>query len=205
MIILKNNWWVPEIDTHCFQAVLKEVEAVDELANLCKTKRVCIQAGGNLGIWPKKLSTIFDSVYTFEPDLENWQALEKNLVGINNIHAKNCALGAIPGKVSIDRLKPNNVGAHQVKDGADTERITIDSLNLSEVSLIQLDVEGSEHDAILGAKATLLRSNPIVVLELKGLGKRYGHSDANTVKLLGELGFSHIKTIKRDWVNFLDI
>ena len=99
MIILKNNWWVPEIDTHCFQAVLKEVEAVDELANLCKTKRVCIQAGGNLGIWPKKLSTIFDSVYTFEPDLENWQALEKNLVGINNIHAKNCALGAIPGKV----------------------------------------------------------------------------------------------------------
>lgn len=200
MITLKNNWWVPEIDTHCFQAVLREVDAVDEIVTMCATTRVCIQAGGNLGIWPKKLSGIFKSVYTFEPDSENWQALEKNLASVNNIYSKNCALGASSGKVSIDRLKPDNVGAHQVKDGGDIERITIDSLNLLDVSLIQLDVEGSEHDAILGARQTLLNNAPIVVLELKGLGRRYGHTDASTVKLLGDLGYSHIKTIKRDWI-----
>jgi len=200
MIILKNNWWVPSTDTQCLNSVLRDVTTIDNFFPYVKNKKVCIQAGGNFGIWPKKLSEMFDTVYTFEPENENWDALQKNLIGVKNIISKKCALGSSFGTVSVDVVQPSNAGAHQIKEGGDVEKITIDSLNLKDVGLIQLDIEGSEHDAILGATKTLKENSPVVVLELKGLGKRYGHTDQDTVKLLEDLGYKHVKTVKRDWI-----
>lgn len=200
MIILKNNWWVPQTDTECLNSVLRDVTTIDNFFPYVENKKVCIQAGGNFGIWPKRLSELFDTVYTFEPENENWEALQKNLNEAQNIISKKYALGSSIGTVAMDIVYPNNSGAHQIKEGGDIKKITIDSLSLKEVGLIQLDIEGSEHDAILGATETLKDSSPVVVLELKGLGKRYGYTDQNTIELMSNLGYQHVKTIKRDWV-----
>lgn len=200
MITLKNNWWVPNTDTQCLKSVLRDVTTIDNFFPYVKNRKICIQAGGNLGVWPKKLSELFETVYTFEPENENWEALQKNLKGVRNVISKKYALGSSLGTVSVDIVYPNNSGAHQIKEGGDVEKITIDSLNLKDVGLIQLDIEGSEHDAILGAIETLKTNSPVVVLELKGLGKRYGHSDEDTIKILNDLGYRHVKTVKRDWI-----
>jgi FkbM family methyltransferase len=40
------------------------------------------------------------------------------------------------------------------------------------IDYLSLDIEGSEHQAILGAERTIKKTYPIITLELKGLGSR---------------------------------
>ena len=67
-----------------------------------------------------------------------------------------------------------------------------------DVDLLQLDIEGFEHQAILGAAETIDRCSPVIVLELKGLGKRYGYSDEETIEFLSDLGYKIKDRIHRD-------
>jgi hypothetical protein len=91
-----------------------------------------------------------------------------------------------------------NIGAHQIKEGNEFDVLTVDSFGWEDVDLLQLDVEGFEHFAILGAAETIQRSGPIIVLELKGLGKRYGVEDSETVDFLAGLGYKITNRIHRD-------
>jgi hypothetical protein len=50
----------------------------------------------------------------------------------------------------------------------------------------------------LGAAETIQRSGPVIVLELKGLGKRYGVEDSETVDFLAGLGYKVTNRIHRD-------
>ena len=62
--LLRVNDW-----TYDFNKALPYIE----------NKRVAIQAGGAMGMWPYLLSQQFDKVYTFEASKENYIHLEKNL------------------------------------------------------------------------------------------------------------------------------
>ena len=205
MLIQKQNWWVPEIDKVCLNAVLNQSQFIDRnLLPLIENKKKCIQAGGNIGIWPKKFSEVFDYVYTFEPDKENYEALCKNLENISNIEKFNKGLSMKSGKASVIKHNPENIGAHylsQPSDNGDIELISIDSLNLNDVGLIQLDIEGGEHDAILGAMQTIKRCSPVLCLEIKGFGKRFGKNDLDTFNLIFDgLGYQAVKIMNRDWI-----
>ena len=50
-------------------------------------------------------------------------------------------------------------------------------------SLIYLDIEGSEYDALMGASETIRRSLPVIGMEDKGWNSRYNHG-ASPVDLL---------------------
>jgi FkbM family methyltransferase len=43
--------------------------------------------------------------------------------------------------------------------------ITLDSLNLDNISMIKIDVENHENEVLEGAKQTILRNKPIVFIE----------------------------------------
>lgn len=194
----KSGWWVPEADTCCFQIVQREVNDLQQILPLCKDFRRVVQAGGNIGIWPKRLAFDFEAVSTFEPDAANYCALVENTKGIDNIVATNAALGDRAARAGIDHIDPQNIGAHQIKEGNDFDVLTVDSFGWEDVDLLQLDVEGFEHFAILGAAETIQRSGPVIVLELKGLGKRYGVEDSETVDFLAGLGYKITNRIHRD-------
>ena len=70
-----NGFYWPDHDRDCHPVVPNQLSDLDYALNYTKQNKVCIQAGGNVGVWPKKLSTIFDVVYTFEPDPENFNCL----------------------------------------------------------------------------------------------------------------------------------
>jgi FkbM family methyltransferase len=197
-LIEKSGWWVPEADTCCFQIVQREVNDLQQILPLCKDFRRVVQAGGNIGIWPKRLSHDFETVSTFEPDSANYLALVENTKGIDNITATNAALGDRAARAGIDHIDPQNIGAHQIKEGNDFDVLTVDSFGWEDVDLLQLDVEGFEHFAILGAAETIQRSGPVICLELKGLGKRYGVEDEETVAFLAGLGYKITNRIHRD-------
>ena len=194
----RSGWAVPEKDRHCFFAVLSEAPDLGASLDLCKEFRTAIQAGGNIGIYPAALAQRFTRVYTVEPDAANFAALQINTSNQQKIIARRAAFGKERGRAAIDQIQPDNIGAHQIQQGDEFEVITIDSLGVTDCDLLQLDVEGSEHEALLGAIATIEASWPVITLELKTLGERYGYTDADTINLLAGMGYEIADRVNRD-------
>ena len=194
----RSGWAVPEKDRHCFFAVLSEAPDLGSSLDLCKGFRTAIQAGGNIGIYPAALAQRFTRVYTVEPDAANFAALQINTSNQQKIIARRAAFGKESGRAAIDQIQPDNIGAHQIQQGDEFEVITIDSLGVTDCDLLQLDVEGSEHEALLGAIATIEASWPVITLELKTLGERYGYTDADTINLLAGMGYEIADRVNRD-------
>ena len=194
----RSGWAVPEKDRHCFFAVLSEAPDLGASLDLCKEFRTAIQAGGNIGIYPGALAQRFARVYTVEPDAANFAALQINTSNKQKIIARRAAFGKERGRAAIDQIQPDNIGAHQIQQGDEFEVITIDSLGVTDCDLLQLDIEGSEHEALLGAIATIEASWPVITLEMNGLSARYGYTDADTINLLAGMGYEIADRVNRD-------
>lgn len=194
----RQGWYVPESDQVCLEIVLREVADLEVILPHCRQFRRVVQAGGNVGIWPKALADKFDIVHTFEPDEANFAALERNTSNRINIIRTNAALGDCVDTGSMDHIDPGNIGAHQVAEGNDFEIIPLDDYVYEDVDLLQLDVEGFEHFALMGARHTIEICSPVICLELKGLGRRYGVEDSETLELLKALGYKEKTRIHRD-------
>jgi len=195
---LHEGWAVPDADQCCIQAALAEVCDLGASMDLCRQFRTAIQAGGNMGVYPMALSQKFDRVYTVEPDAANFEALAINTVNQPRVVIRRAAFGQDHSKAAIDQIYPNNAGAHQIKEGNEFDVLPIDSLGVTDCDLLQLDVEGSEHQAILGAIATIEASWPVITLELKGLGERYGYTDDDTINLLASMGYKIADRVNKD-------
>ena len=193
-----KGWAVPDADQHCIQAVLAEVGDLGASIELCKQLRTAIQAGGNVGVYPMAMAQRFERVYTVEPDAANYEALALNTDSHSRIVIRRAAFGMEHGKAAIDQIYPDNAGAHQIKEGAEFDVLPIDSLGVTDCDLLQLDVEGSEHLAILGAISTIEASWPVITLELKGHGERYGYTDDDTINLLADMGYKIADRVNRD-------
>jgi FkbM family methyltransferase len=195
---LVNGWNVPDFDEVCIAALINELPDLKVSYALMNQFRTVIQAGGNIGVFPATMANQFERVITVEPDTVNYQALLLNVAGIKNIEHLQAAFGERAGTAAIDHIYPDNIGAHQLKAGNDIKVITIDSLDVHDCDFLQLDIEGSEHQAILGAEQTIKKTYPIITLELKGLGNRYGYSNEDTIKLLQDWGYEIVGRVNRD-------
>ena len=186
----------PASDQETRASVMWTLPDVEKFVAFCPRRKVAVQAGGNVGVFPKELAKHFEKVITFEPDPVNWACLEKNITE-QNIIARKAALGEAPGQVSIEH-NAFNPGASHVKAGEDVKVVTLDSLNLDACDLIQLDVEGYELKALKGAEETIRRYSPVIVLEQKGLGDKYGDTDEATTAWLHKLSYTKAGAIHRD-------
>lgn len=161
----RNIKW-SEKDVYCLPAIDRDWHTYSHmfLKYLTKT-RVVIQAGGSGGLYPLYYSTIFDRVFTFEPDSVNFNCLVNNCTN-NKIVKFNTALSDECGFVNIGNPDPENVGMHTVGGGEIiVYAITIDSLKIPYVDLIHLDVEGYEANVLRGAIETIKANRPIVIAE----------------------------------------
>ena len=135
-----------------------------------------VQAGGHQGLYPRCLSEIFKEVYTFEPHPTNFACLYANCLK-DNIHKFNSALGKEPGTLMLEEV--GTTGQHRIWDETVNRPVypipvyrripvpitTIDSLELKECSLILLDVEGHEIEALMGANNTISKYRPGIIVE----------------------------------------
>jgi len=195
---LVEGWQVPDIDECCINALLVELPDLNVSYTHMNQFRTVIQAGGNIGVYPATMAGQFESVITVEPDLVNYQALLLNVAGRDNIEHHWAAFGDKIGTASVDHVYPENIGAHQLKAGSDVRVLTIDSFCVDNCDFIQLDIEGYEHLALLGAERTIKKTHPVITLELKGLGSRYGYSDEDTINLLQDWGYEIVGRVNRD-------
>lgn len=195
---LVEGWQVPDLDECCINALLVELPDLKESYAFMNQFRTVIQAGGNIGVYPATMAQQFERVITVEPDTVNYQALLLNVAGSDNIEHTLAAFGHKHGTASVDHVYPENIGAHQLKVGTDVKVIPIDSYGVDDCDFIQLDIEGYEHLALLGAEQTINKTHPIITLELKGLGSRYGYSDEDTIELLETWGYEIVGRVNRD-------
>jgi FkbM family methyltransferase len=133
-------------------------------SNINKKGKI-IDIGANLGLMAILLSENIENtgVICIEPSLETTNILRKN---VPNAEVYNCAMSNFNG---IGYIQSH--GGHQsyrLNKNTGSEKVetrTLDSFNFKDVSLIKIDVEGSEYDVIEGAQDTIKNERPIILCE----------------------------------------
>lgn len=174
---LINGLVWPNHDEACLRVVWEEAKLLELIYPYVTDWSAVVQAGGNCGVFAMALAKKFATVYTFEPDAENFTCLAHNVNDYENVIRLQAALGS-PGEPPVQLARQTgNCGAHQVRPGGAIPVLTIDSLNLPTCGAILLDIEGYEYAALKGAVETIRRCRPIINLEMKGIGVQYGMPD----------------------------
>lgn len=140
----------------------------DEVLGLCPPDRrkVVVEAGGHIGIYPRLFSTHFEVVYAFEPHPLLFHCMVANCQ-VDNVIKIQAALGRQADLV-CSNFDPDNTGASNIDptaSGAAIPRLPLDAFKLPAFDLFWLDVEGCETSCLYGAQAQIERFKPIVVAE----------------------------------------
>jgi FkbM family methyltransferase len=182
-------WW-PASDAVCHIVIYRELRSLDRALCHVADWSVAVQAGGNVGVWPLHLGEYFAEVVTFEPDPENYECLSRNVAGIPCVKPHHAALGESAGACGIRCDYRNNCGAPFVEYGAgDVPVATIDGLDLPGCGLLALDLEGAEPLALAGAVETIGKYRPVIMLEHKGHGDRFGFTKEDIEAHLARLNY----------------
>ncbi|RMG71925.1 MAG: FkbM family methyltransferase [Chloroflexi bacterium] len=158
---------------------------------------LAVQAGGACGVWPLALSNKFKTVITFEPEKLNYQCLQSNVFGVDNILAYESALSSRIGTGALKLGESHNAGTYYLSEGQAVSVVTLDSFDLPACDFIQLDIEGGEAAALLGALNTLEKFKPVVVLECKRLPHCPG-AEIESRALLESLGYVEVGRVHND-------
>ena len=181
-----GSYAVSEVKTACKILELK--------AGLYKSDILALDCGANIGAhsiaWAKTLQNIgLGSVLAFEAQERLYYALCGNIALNNcfNIRAKLCALGSpnfkgeqilipqpnynqISSFGSFELIKHENnefIGQEvEYEKGLYVELVSIDNLELKRIDFIKLDVEGMEMSVLLGAKESIEKFKPSLMIEI---------------------------------------
>lgn len=192
--------WCPDI-MHGPHAYLRRSRSLDDQIALCPQHRTCVQAGGHIGIYPAKLAKFFNLVYTFEPEPENFKCLELNTREFPNVVRRHGFLGSDHLNRDL-RKHSKSTGGHQTGNTSVTglSTATIDEYKFTDLDAIFLDVEGFEMEILRGARATIKRCHPLLVLEENGKGKRYGAAVGDLTSEMRKFGYAHAASEGEDIV-----
>ena len=206
------GWFFPDIETHFPQMLAKSVskggpteyQQPVRLRSLghVKNKRTALDIGANVGLWSRDLVKHFEQVIAFEPVLMFRECLQRNVTA-SNLTVQSVALGDTEGQVNMIITEGNTGHTHvdPASKGGDTTIIKLDSLDLQNVDYIKIDCEGFEYRVLQGAKQTIKRCRPVVVIEQKPhemYSKDYGQFAA--IGLLEDWGMVKLDQVKDDWI-----
>lgn len=196
----KFLWPVRDESLHGDIPTLSQLDT--DVFPLVKEKRVVVQAGGAMGMWAKRMSQVFDVVYTFEPTPDSFYCCSFNCPE-ENVHPFNAALGEKAGMVNMQfpehkarsKTGKDNLGGFRCFPGGSVPTIALDWLELPHLDLLFLDLEGYELYALKGAIETIRKHQPVIVMEDKGCSNVFGYAKGDVENYLAaEAGY---KTLKR--------
>jgi FkbM family methyltransferase len=193
LVELREGWTWPRADQRCWKYMKDHSYIPDMVADFVSEDQrgVIVQAGGNCGFYPRRYAELFDTVYTFEPDWLNFYCLSANVPYSNVVKIQGC-VGNQPQLVNLSTHSVN-CGKNFVNGTGHYPVHLIDNLALDRCDAIQLDIEGYEYFALLGAEATIKRFCPVIVIEVwPQLDNRFGkHLNARTHQWLLDRGYQN--------------
>lgn len=166
---------------------------------------VVLEGGCHIGSHSVKLSKLGKELHCFEPLEDSYNLLSKNLLTnkCKNTIIYNKALSDKNEKVNFNWIGTGNPGASGLENNPMgnilpnstnkiAECITIDSLNLSKLDFIKLDIEGYEIKAIEGGINTIKKYKPIITLECWSdhQGNSNIENTKNIFKILLDIGYN---------------
>jgi len=175
-----------------------------ELAVLDRLMRrggTAVDVGANQGFFAYALSTIADQVVAFEPNPDYALFARVMLRGRATVHR--LALSDKPGRATFyvpvdhDGTVLHFAGSLKRTHGQfprnrtyAVEVRTLDAFALADVRFIKVDVEGSEREVLDGARATIARDRPVLLLEL--LSGTHADPGAYTAAICEAFGYDAV-------------
>lgn len=179
------------------ESILSRIDDCNKISSHCKKHNLAVQAGSHIGLYPERLSNIFDKVITFEADIENY---EKYVNVSNNVEKIYGVLGDGDGYAGINRI-PGHSGQSFINKTGNIPIKTIDGLSLDCCDLIYLDIEGYELMALRGAVETIRKFKPIIAMENKKMIRIRGFGRMGQINVfMAGIGYKKIAKYHLDEV-----
>lgn len=181
-------------------------DILNESVKYLDKNSIVLDIGANIGnhtlYWSKILKV--KKVYAFEPVTNTYEILKKNIelnsITSNNVSINNIGLGDEKAKASIADKNHyfglTNIGGTSIKqdNNGDFNVTTLDdfmkeNFKDDKIDLIKIDVEGYEYKVLVGAKETLKKYSPAIILEC------YDEHFEKVNSLLNEYGYVKTKDL----------
>jgi hypothetical protein len=118
-----------------------------------------------------------------------------------NVIAYRCAVGRDFDQIQMNPAWATNEGGTSIGMGGDFAfLIPLDSLQLSPVSLIKIDVEGYEDEVLAGAENTIRENRPYIIIELMDQSEKHVKKRDATIRNLESMGYTLTKLWGWDWL-----
>jgi FkbM family methyltransferase len=178
LIQVKGTYYPTEAHLHDINKWKAQQHMLERALTYVTKWGTCIDGGAFVGNWSKAFTEYFDRVYAFEP-------LEANV---------RCIMENAPKAIVVPQALTNRPRFRQLgvklgnfatmqKEGEAVFCTSIDSFEYKDLGLIKLDVEGHELAVLEGAIRTLVRHEPVLVVEVK-------FNDEKIRKWLAEFGYT---------------
>jgi FkbM family methyltransferase len=165
---------------------------------------VVLDVGANIGFYTVESALAVGTrgrVISIEAAADHLIALRKNieLNGMRNISVINSAVGDSVGHATLTLPNGDNLGMFTLAkvDGEQKYSVSVDTIDnllakeqIRSLDLVKMDIEGSEHKALLGATETFSRFRPALIVELNESALiRCGSSAAQVTRLLSSMNY----------------
>jgi FkbM family methyltransferase len=174
------------IENVIYERGVYELGTVSVLQKFLKEGNTFIDVGANIGFLSLAGAAVVGKegkVIAFEPQPETFQLLEENVKmnSFSQIQLNQFALGEEEGEAIIYSEEENRGGASitnkRSEKGVSIQLNRLDDIELgSKVDMIKIDVEGFEWEVLKGARQTILRDKPILIVEYSSDRENSGNS-----------------------------
>lgn len=173
MIITEQGYAVIERDTHLSKWVIEhkrldfDQNQIPAYLPYFPKGGTLINIGANIGCYAYAFKDVANEIHCFEPNKEAFECLQLNLSKYPNVTLYNIAISD-KRTTGIINNESDNVGMAYFTEypGGQTISSDIDSLHFDRCDMILADCEGFELKALIGAKETISKFKPIMVIEI---------------------------------------
>jgi FkbM family methyltransferase len=143
-------------------------------------------------------------VFSFEPDTENFAALENNILqnDFENIRIFKNALGAKSESALLYKLYANNPGANRILSEKPSPPYQVENVEvlvlddvfeqiaLPRVDVMKIDVEGFEVFVLTGSRKIIEKWKPVLFVELSEINlHQNGYSALSLIEFVEDMGY----------------
>jgi len=167
-----------------------------------------LDIGAHIGTMSRKMAKDFEFVFSFEPHF--FEYTKMNTKDLGNVTVYPFGLGNKNKTEKLFVMEKKTGGSSIVEHpnrvwqkNAKTVNISIkklDDFHFDKINFIKIDVESYEYFVIDGARKTLQKHSPLIMVEYL---KKYQHPKYNsrmTDNILSSLGYSQIKRYADDYI-----
>lgn len=205
-----GRWWLPDgVATDIVIQAIRadevfEPEVVEAVARYSRPGSVILDVGSNFG----QMATLFSRmvgpegrVYAFEADPFVLELLRRNIVenGCDNVIVYGGAVWHELGHSLIypepDFSRFGSFGSFGIDpratEGRHVQSLTIDSLDIQgDVSVIKVDIQGSDLNALRGSMQTIRKHKPVIIFEYEvALQEQFGTTFADYERIISDIGY----------------